>query len=87
MAFATINPYTGETVKTFPAATPDEIDAAIGRAHAAFLGWRDTSLEERAKVLKRAAELLRAHYGRTAAALEAFFGHENGGPAEAGPPH
>ena len=28
-----------------------------------------------------AAEALRTHYGRTAAALEAFFGNENGGPA------
>lgn len=28
-----------------------------------------------------AAEALRGHYGRTAAALEAFFGNENGGPA------
>ncbi len=28
-----------------------------------------------------AAALLRAHYGRTAAALESFFANENGGPA------
>ena len=28
-----------------------------------------------------AAEALRRHYGWTAAALEAFFGNENGGPA------
>ncbi len=74
MAFATINPYTGETVKTFPAATPDEIDAAIGRAHAAFLGWRDTSLEERAKVLKRAAELLRAEPRKFAQVLTLEMG-------------
>lgn len=60
MAFATINPYTGQTVKTFPEATPADIDAAIDRAHAAFLTWRDVTLEDRAKVLKRAAELLRA---------------------------
>ncbi|WP_337245745.1 NAD-dependent succinate-semialdehyde dehydrogenase [Luteimonas sp. gir] len=60
MAFATTNPYTGETVKTFEEATPAEIDAAVGRAHAAFLRWRETSFEQRAQVLRRAAELLRA---------------------------
>lgn len=60
MAFATINPYTGETLETFPEATPAEIDAAIGRAHAAFLAWSPKPLDERAGVLQRAADLLRA---------------------------
>ncbi len=31
MPIATINPATGETVKTFTAATDDEVDAAIAR--------------------------------------------------------
>jgi succinate-semialdehyde dehydrogenase / glutarate-semialdehyde dehydrogenase len=37
VSIATINPATGETVKTFTAATDDEVDAAIARAHARFL--------------------------------------------------
>ncbi|WP_049399681.1 MULTISPECIES: NAD-dependent succinate-semialdehyde dehydrogenase [Stenotrophomonas] len=60
MTFATINPYTGETVQSFPAATPAQIDAAIGLAHEAFLIWREFSLDERIGVLRRAAALLRA---------------------------
>jgi DNA-binding GntR family transcriptional regulator len=51
-------------------------------------GARDVEGEHR-QIMERAlahdadgaATLLRAHYGRTAAALETFFGNENGGPA------
>lgn len=51
-------------------------------------GVRDVEGEHR-QIMERAlarepdaaAEMLRAHYGRTAEALETFFGNENGGPA------
>ncbi|ACR32370.1 NAD-dependent succinate-semialdehyde dehydrogenase [Burkholderia glumae] len=59
MAYATINPYTGEVVKTFASATDVEVMRAIGSAHEAFLGWRDTPFPVRAAVLRKAAELLR----------------------------
>ena len=59
MAYATINPYTGETLATFPDATDDEVRAAIGAAHEAFLNWRQSSLADRAAILQRAADLLR----------------------------
>ncbi|WP_454883326.1 NAD-dependent succinate-semialdehyde dehydrogenase [Sphingomonas oryzagri] len=59
MPFASTNPYTGETLKTFPAATDDEIMRAITSAHQAFLAWRDTSFSERATIMSAAAEILR----------------------------
>lgn len=59
MAYATINPYTGETVATFPDATDDEVKAAIAGAHDAFLAWRRTSFSERGRILQKAADLLR----------------------------
>ncbi|MBU9197983.1 NAD-dependent succinate-semialdehyde dehydrogenase [Burkholderia gladioli] len=59
MAYATINPYTGEVVKTFPSATDADVVRAIGRAHEAFLGWRDTPFPVRAAILRKAADLLR----------------------------
>ncbi|MCD9007150.1 NAD-dependent succinate-semialdehyde dehydrogenase [Luteimonas sp. XNQY3] len=74
MAFATVNPFTGETLKTFPEASHDEIDAAIARAHAAFLDWRERPLDARAKVLGRAAELLRAEPRRFAQILTLEMG-------------
>ena len=37
MQFATVNPYTGQTVKTFDFATDAQIDAALAKAHETFL--------------------------------------------------
>ena len=56
--YAVTNPATGEKLKTFDTISDDELQAAIGRAHDARHGWgRDTSVEERAKVIARVAEL------------------------------
>ena len=54
-----INPFTGEVLKTYEEMTPEAVDAAIGAAHDAFLSWRETSFDHRAGILRRAAELLR----------------------------
>lgn len=54
-----VNPFNGETLKTYPEMTPAEVASAIETADAAFRVWRETSYEERGKVLRRVAELLR----------------------------
>lgn len=59
MAYATTNPYTGETLKTFPDATDAEVTAAIEKAHEAFLSWKDASFAERGRILQNAADILR----------------------------
>ncbi|MCX5494750.1 NAD-dependent succinate-semialdehyde dehydrogenase [Kaistia dalseonensis] len=59
MAYATTNPYTGEVLKTFPDATDADVMLAIDNAHKAFLSWRETSFADRAKVMQKAADLLR----------------------------
>ncbi|MBN8873521.1 MAG: NAD-dependent succinate-semialdehyde dehydrogenase [Rhodospirillales bacterium] len=59
MAYATINPYSGETLATFPDATDAEVAAALDDAHAAFLSWRETSFAQRGRILQSAADLLR----------------------------
>jgi len=56
--YATVNPFTGETEKEFPFTEASEIDGIIGTAHSAYLEWRDRSVEERAAVVQKAAELL-----------------------------
>ncbi len=61
MAYATINPYTGETLQTFPDATDAEVREAIAKAHTAFLSWRRASFSERGHILQKAADLLRAN--------------------------
>ncbi|HEY0286246.1 MAG TPA: NAD-dependent succinate-semialdehyde dehydrogenase [Pseudomonas sp.] len=59
MAYATINPYTGEKLESFPDATDAEVTAAISKAHEAFLVWKDTPFAERARILQNAANILR----------------------------
>ncbi len=54
-----INPYNGEVLKTFDEMSPAEVDSAIAKADEAFRQWRETSFEHRARILRRAAELLR----------------------------
>jgi succinate-semialdehyde dehydrogenase/glutarate-semialdehyde dehydrogenase len=57
--FQTTNPYTGETLKTFAAATSAEITQAIADADAAFQLWRQTSFAHRADIMRAAAQILR----------------------------
>jgi len=55
---ASINPATGEVIRTFKAATEAEIDAAIARADAAWRSYRRTSFAARAAWLTAAAAIL-----------------------------
>ncbi len=67
MAIETINPATGEVVKTFQAHTAEEVKQKLEAAEQAFRSWRNTSFEERAKYMQRCADLLEEHaekYGR-----------------------
>ncbi|EID12739.1 succinic semialdehyde dehydrogenase [Mycobacterium xenopi RIVM700367] len=74
MPIATINPATGETVQTFTPATPEEIDAAIGRAHARFAEYRRTTFAQRATWARATAELLEAEAEKTAAMMTLEMG-------------
>src|SRR3989440_98059 len=57
----TINPSTGETLGKVADAGVADVDAAVAAAKAAFKEWRNTPPLERAKMLKRIAEVLRKH--------------------------
>ncbi|PQO29896.1 NAD-dependent succinate-semialdehyde dehydrogenase [Bremerella cremea] len=54
-----INPYNGEVLRTYDEMSPTEVDSAIAKADGAFRQWRETSYEQRAEILRRAAKLLR----------------------------
>jgi len=58
MAIASINPATGETLKTFDALTEQQLEDKLQRAAEAFLNHRRTSFAERAPMMLRAAEIL-----------------------------
>ena len=58
--YAVINPATGETLATYPTATDAEVLEAIAAADHAYRTWGRTSTpDERAALLRRAAELHR----------------------------
>jgi succinate-semialdehyde dehydrogenase/glutarate-semialdehyde dehydrogenase len=59
MTYQTVNPFTGDTLKTFPTLSDAELETAVAQAASCFESWRHTSYKHRAKVLVRAAELLR----------------------------
>jgi succinate-semialdehyde dehydrogenase/glutarate-semialdehyde dehydrogenase len=58
MAIATINPATGETIKTFEALTDAEVDRKIQRAAEAFPKFHRLSFAQRAAMMLKAAEIL-----------------------------
>ncbi|HDS1366076.1 TPA: NAD-dependent succinate-semialdehyde dehydrogenase [Stenotrophomonas maltophilia] len=74
MAYATTNPFTGQVVKTFPDATDAEVAQTLEKADAAFQGWKNTSISERALVLRKAADLLRSRHAEYAALLTLEMG-------------
>jgi succinate-semialdehyde dehydrogenase/glutarate-semialdehyde dehydrogenase len=63
MPIATINPATGETLRTFDPLTDTELDDKIAHAANTFQTYRRTALDQRAAWLLRAAEILEAEQG------------------------
>src|SRR6185369_10795121 len=60
MAIASINPATGETLKTFNALSAEQIEAKLQLASDTFRTYSHTSFSDRARMMTRAAEILEA---------------------------
>jgi len=58
MPIATINPATGETLKTFESLTKAQINEKLQRASDTFRVYRETSFAERSAMMTRVAEIL-----------------------------
>jgi succinate-semialdehyde dehydrogenase / glutarate-semialdehyde dehydrogenase len=74
MAFATVNPATGETVKTFDSLTHDEVEERIALAAATFDSFRRTAFVQRAEWMTRAADLLDQEQDAIAATMTTEMG-------------
>ncbi|HST60225.1 MAG TPA: NAD-dependent succinate-semialdehyde dehydrogenase [Longimicrobium sp.] len=74
MPIATINPATGETLRTFDALTAEQLEQKLQRASDAFARHRRTSLTERAEKMRRAGELLDAEKDRWARLMTTEMG-------------
>jgi succinate-semialdehyde dehydrogenase/glutarate-semialdehyde dehydrogenase len=60
MSIATVNPTTGETIKTFESLTEQHLDAKLELAAKTFRSYRSTSFAEREPSMLRVAEILEA---------------------------
>jgi succinate-semialdehyde dehydrogenase/glutarate-semialdehyde dehydrogenase len=58
MGIATINPATGETIKTFERESASSIEAKLARSQQTFEQYRNTPMSQRAEWLNVAAEIL-----------------------------
>jgi len=77
--YAVVDPASGETLKTYETITDDALRDAIGRAHVAHGSWgRATTVEERAAVVRRVAEL----YNERTQDLAKIIVREMGKPIE-----
>ena len=74
MAIATVNPATGETLKTFEPLTDAELADRLERAAVAYRSYRLTSYAERAGWLRAAADVLDAEADTIAALMTTEMG-------------
>ena len=72
--FDVTNPASGEVVGSVPNAGADDVRAAIDAAAAALEGWRSRPAIERARILRRSADLIRERKDEIAAVMTAEQG-------------
>ena len=80
MAIASINPTTGETIKTFDALSESAIEEKLQRAAETFRVYRRTTFTERAAMMMRAAEILETEKNK----LARLMAEEMGKPIKGG---
>ncbi len=59
MAYKTVNPFTGEEVKSFDEISKQELDEKLQKASACFETWRKKSFDDRKKIVQKVADLMR----------------------------
>ena len=60
MVFEVLDPSTGSVIRTVQPTSAAEVDRAVQASEAAFCAWRSVPPEERATLLRRAADLIRS---------------------------
>ncbi|OZI17453.1 methylmalonate-semialdehyde dehydrogenase (CoA acylating) [Bordetella genomosp. 7] len=68
------NPATGEVASSIPLASPEDVDAAVAAARAAFPAWSETPALKRARILFKFKALLDQHQDELAALITAEHG-------------
>lgn len=68
-AFPVVNPATGNAIAEVPLASEADLDLALAAADQAFPIWRATSVDERAAILHKTADIIRERADSIAATL------------------
>jgi succinate-semialdehyde dehydrogenase/glutarate-semialdehyde dehydrogenase len=79
---ASVNPATGETLRTFDTLTERQIAERLARAADAFRAYRRTSFDERARFLRRAADVLEVKQDQYARLMTLEMGKPIGAAVE-----
>jgi succinate-semialdehyde dehydrogenase / glutarate-semialdehyde dehydrogenase len=79
---ASVNPATGETLGTFDTLTEHQLGERLARAGEAFRSFRRTSFDERARWMRRAAEVLEAKQDQYARLMTLEMGKPIGAAVE-----
>ena len=74
MAIQTINPATGNLIKSFDELSSEEINETINDVQNEFLSWREIQFSERSKFMFNAAKLLRENKNRYAGIMTLEMG-------------
>ena len=74
MAIASINPATGETVKTYDEMPEADVERCLAAAAAAAASYRLTGFDQRAGWMRRAADILDEEQDQIAAMMTAEMG-------------
>lgn len=84
MAIQTVNPATGETIHSYDEMSSQEVSKIIDGTHSDYLQWREKSFDERAKLMHKAAALLRKNKTQYAKLMASEMGKPiTAGEAEA----
>jgi succinate-semialdehyde dehydrogenase / glutarate-semialdehyde dehydrogenase len=76
--YATVNPYTGETVREFPFLDSGQIPDVVERAATAFQSWRERPVADRARMVRRTGDLMLERKDALAALLTQEMGKRIG---------
>lgn len=74
MSIRTVNPATGEALAEYPAHSAAEVEAILAEAASAQRSWARTSIAERATLIRKVGELLRAEVDEHATLLSREMG-------------
>ena len=61
MSYQSINPFDGKTVKTFETLSDSQLETKLAAAATCFKTWKHKTYKERAVIVAKAAELMKAH--------------------------